>query len=395
MPQITHRQRASLLTAAALVLLSAGTGAIALLDQIDFPNLAVDLGGDELFQLRFAEESNTGFSIQSIDGAALTLNTSSRYDPASGLQIEPRVQEGFVLLDGTLSLTADARRLDGTRARMLATYRLGVPRFDVRRGSFDRNYLARALVRQGIVRDEGRARTRARHMRLDDARVMRLVQSRDGSSRWIRAVRAIRDSRARLFRARNTRPDGVLGHFGFVQSAERDPYVWAVMDRDNTYAVGVTVDRDGDGVPNPADNCVGARNFNQADTDGDRAGDECDLDDDNDAMVDAADNCPLTANAGQSDQDGDGAGDACDFDDDNDNVLDAADACQATTIGSVVSTNGCAIADTCPCENNWRNHGAYVKCVAQTSNSFVSAGLITSVQKDAIVTAAAQAVCGF
>ena len=64
-------------------------------------------------------------------------------------------------------------------------------------------------------------------------------------------------------------------------------------------------------------------------------------------------------------------------------------------IASVVAANGCSIADTCPCENSWRNHGAYVKCVAQTSNSFLSAGLITSAQKDAVVTAGAQSVCGF
>jgi hypothetical protein len=386
MQQAGHRRRASLLTAAALFVMSAGAGAIAF---IEFPILQISLNPGELFQLSVEGLSNTGFSIQSRDGSALTINGLSKYDPAPGLQAGQRVQEGFVLLDGTLSLDVDARKLDGAGARTLTTYRL-----DVRRRALFREHLARALVRQGVVRDVTRARTRARAMRLDDARVMRLVEGRDGSARWIRAVRAIRETRARTFRPR-TSPDGVLGHFGFARSEGGDPYVWAVMDRNSQYAVGLTVDRDGDGVPNSVDNCVGSVNPNQSDADADGAGDDCDMDDDNDSAADAADNCPLKANADQFDQDGDGAGDACDFDDDNDGVVDGADQCQATALGGVVGGNGCSIADTCPCESSWRNHGAYVKCVAQTSNSFVSAGLITSAQKDAIVSAGAQSVCGF
>jgi hypothetical protein len=222
---------------------------------------------------------------------------------------------------------------------------------------------------------------------------MRLVQ-RDGSARWIRAVRTIREVRKRSIR-RFMRPTGVLGHFGFAQPDDSDPYVWAVIDRSGRYAVGVTVDRDGDGVPNSADNCVGSKNPNQSDADADGAGDDCDADDDDDDKADVVDNCPLAANADQSDQDFDGAGDACDTDDDNDGVLDATDECKATAIGSLVAGNGCSIADTCPCENSWRNHGAYVKCVAQTSSNFLSAGLINSAQKDAIVSAGAQSACGF
>ena len=49
----------------------------------------------------------------------------------------------------------------------------------------------------------------------------------------------------------------------------------------------------------------------QADNDGDGAGDACDPDDDNDGVLDGADNCPLVVNPGQTDTDGDGAGDAC------------------------------------------------------------------------------------
>ena len=160
------------------------------------------------------------------------------------------------------------------------------------------------------------------------------------------------------------------------------------------HAVGLTVDRDSDGVPNSSDNCVGSANSNQIDTDGDGAGDDCDMDDDNDTRADAADNCPLAANRDQFDLDHDGQGDACDADDDNDGVLDV-DECQATTPGGVVGGNGCSIADTCPCENSWRNHGAYVKCVAQTSNSFFAAGLITGAQRETFVSAAARSSCGF
>ena len=394
MQQARHWRYASLLTAAALLVLSAGAGAIAFFE-FTIPQISLD--PDHSYQLLVDKDtSSTGFSIRSLDGSALSMNQlSTKYNPAAALQSQQRVQEGFILLDGTLSLTFDARKLDGTRARAITTYRL-----DVRRRALSRNRIADTLVRRGIVRGPTReraltrARARARHMTLDDARVMRLIERRDGSARWIRAVRAIRDTRARTFRGR-TRPDGVLGHFGFAQPENRDPYVWAVMDRNSLYAVGLTVDRDGDGVPNSTDNCVGTVNANQIDTDGDGSGDDCDVDDDNDERADAADNCPLAANADQLDQDFDGAGDVCDADDDNDSIVDSGDKCPATAIGSIVSGNGCSIADTCPCENSWRNHGAYMKCLAQTSNSFLAASLITSLQKDAIVEAGARSTCGF
>jgi len=119
-----------------------------------------------------------------------------------------------------------------------------------------------------------------------------------------------------------------------------------------------------------------------------------DIDSDNDGVNDAEDNCPAVYNPDQPDSDGDGLGDACDLDDDNDGVLDAADQCLTTPSGAVVNAKGCAIVDLCPCIYPWKNHGAYVSCVARTAENFLSSGLMTKTQKDAVVSAAAVSTCG-
>jgi Ca2+-binding RTX toxin-like protein len=85
-------------------------------------------------------------------------------------------------------------------------------------------------------------------------------------------------------------------------------------------------DRDGDGVLEPADNCVGIPNPDQADHEGDGQGDPCDADDDNDGVTDEFDSCPLDPSGDRRDTDGDGLDNPCDPDDDNDGVLDGADA---------------------------------------------------------------------
>ena len=150
MQQLRHRRFASLLTAVALVTLSAGAGAAALI-QLPIREISIDeffrvnLDADDVFQVRLLGLPNTGFSILSRDGSAMAIDVSSHYDPLLGRQGHP-VQEGFVLLDGTLSLDVDARKADGTRARVLATLRL-----DVRR-PFNREHLARVLVERGVVR---------------------------------------------------------------------------------------------------------------------------------------------------------------------------------------------------------------------------------------------------
>ncbi|MFK8024429.1 MAG: thrombospondin type 3 repeat-containing protein, partial [Ilumatobacter sp.] len=54
------------------------------------------------------------------------------------------------------------------------------------------------------------------------------------------------------------------------------------------------IDTDGDGTPDPTDNCPTVANPDQTDFDGDLQGDACDPDDDNDNVDDAADLCPAS-----------------------------------------------------------------------------------------------------
>lgn len=61
----------------------------------------------------------------------------------------------------------------------------------------------------------------------------------------------------------------------------------------------VSVDSDGDGVPDHIDNCLVTANADQFNSDGDNLGNICD-------------NCPFISNQNQDDADGDGIGDACD-----------------------------------------------------------------------------------
>ena len=82
------------------------------------------------------------------------------------------------------------------------------------------------------------------------------------------------------------------------------------------------------------------------------------------------------------------------LDTDGDGIPDDEDNCSETPAGAVVNTEGCAIVQLCPCENVWKNHGAYVRCVAQAAEDFVGDDLITEAEKDAIVSEAGASSCG-
>ena len=284
------RRRISLLIWGMLLVLSAGVAAATVIETPLRSFLPV-----ETFSLNVASLPNTGFTMRSLDGSLFTLEGSSKYDLQGGPQPGDTVQEGFVLLDGTLSVDVSALKGDGTRPRFRSIYRM-----DLRPGALRRESLARKLVLRGVVRGLDPQRSRALALKragaigLDDARIMRRVPRPEGGARWMRAVRGLGVEELR-FRSRKS-PDGVIGHFGTSTSELGDPYVWAVLDRNSRFAVGVTLDRDGDGVPNASDNCIGTPNANQSNADTDASGDACDSDDDDDQILDAADNCPLTAN---------------------------------------------------------------------------------------------------
>jgi gliding motility-associated-like protein len=91
------------------------------------------------------------------------------------------------------------------------------------------------------------------------------------------------------------------------------------------FVVGDT-DTDGDGVGDSFDNCPGVTNPDQLDTDGDRAGDLCDLDDDGDGWTDQVEiTCgtdPLDLDSVPLDTDGDTQADCIDTDDDGDGWTD-------------------------------------------------------------------------
>jgi hypothetical protein len=48
----------------------------------------------------------------------------------------------------------------------------------------------------------------------------------------------------------------------------------------------------------------------------------------------------------------------------------------------------------CACDDDWKNHGQYVRCVAQAAGDLVDAGLISEAEKDEIVADAAESDCG-
>ena len=129
-------------------------------------------------------------------------------------------------------------------------------------------------------------------------------------------------------------------------------------------------------------------------SDGDGVGDACEADSDGDGVIDDIDNCPTAANTSQVDADRDGRGDTCDGDDDGDGVADGDDRCPSTAAGAPVLSTGCSLAETCPTTGDWRNHGAYVSCVADAVSGLTQRGALTGAQARALITTAAQSLVG-
>jgi len=127
------------------------------------------------------------------------------------------------------------------------------------------------------------------------------------------------------------------------------------------------LDADGDGVPDPQDDCPWFPDPGQLDTDGDGIGDACDVcpqaadadqeDKDGDGVGDACDNCPRRANTDQADGDGDGVGDACDdcaavanpdqADGDGDGAGDACDVCRTRGNPDQADSDTDGVGDAC------------------------------------------------
>ena len=157
------------------------------------------------------------------------------------------------------------------------------------------------------------------------------------------------------------------------------------------YCSILLADDDHDGVPDGIDNCTDVTNPDQADSDGDGVGDACEAgalpnipdtpgtpdvpdvpapgeDSDGDGVLDSEDNCPTTANPDQADSNGDGAGDACEEvvvpeqpdepepsdppietpeqDSDGDGVPDVSDGCPTDAAKTSAGQCGCGVADT-------------------------------------------------
>ena len=86
---------------------------------------------------------------------------------------------------------------------------------------------------------------------------------------------------------------------------------------------------------------------------------------------------------------------------DFDGVPDDVDTCANTPLCTLVDANGCSIDQLAPCAGpafdnggGWKNHGQYTAAVAQAAEQFLAQGLISSDQKDALISAAAQSPCG-
>ena len=110
-------------------------------------------------------------------------------------------------------------------------------------------------------------------------------------------------------------------------------------------------DIDKDGIVDSLDNCKGAYNPDQKDSDNDGAGDACDKDlkdTDNDGVPDSKDNCDFEPNPDQANTNFDEFGDACQQGDmDSDGVPDFRDNCRWVANPGQEDADNDGIADAC------------------------------------------------
>lgn len=133
-------------------------------------------------------------------------------------------------------------------------------------------------------------------------------------------------------------------------------------------------DSDGDGIPDPQDNCPNNYNPGQEDSDQDGKGDVCDNcphnynpgqeDADLDGVGDVCDNCPGIYNPNQADADADGKGDVCDNcpnnynpgqeDTDQDGIGNVCDNCPNNYNPNQADADADGLGDVCDnCPNNY------------------------------------------
>ncbi len=159
----------------------------------------------------------------------------------------------------------------------------------------------------------------------------------------------------------------------------------------DTYRTSPTLlDSDSDGLSDPVELFVLETSALSVDSDGDGLDDGAE-DADGDGLPNAAELGPDPVEI--LDTDRDGLPDVLDDDDDGDGVPTLEDACP-TDPAEVVNADGCSIHQLCPCEGDWKNHRAYVRCVARVARDFAQAGLITRKERRHVVWSAVRSGCG-
>ena len=115
-------------------------------------------------------------------------------------------------------------------------------------------------------------------------------------------------------------------------------------------------------------------------------------DTDGDGIADACDACP---NDPANDADGDGiCGDVDQCPNSDLSATVVIDGCDSG-VANTLSPNGCTISDRIAnCAVGVKRHGDFVNCVAALANSLLAQGVITSAQKDAILTCAGKSKIG-